>query len=118
MELFEGRKGTLDCVCYSMNYKKFVIFLAAFFALSLLLPPSMAKAAEKSFVEATTVYEAQKGKTVNISLYIHGSEKIAGGSLNLLYDKTELTVQKVELGESVIGLYFISEHRSRWKGIA
>lgn len=101
MELFEGRKGTLDGVCYNMSYKKFVIFLAAFFALSLWLLPSMAKATEKSFVEATTVYEAQKGKTVNISVYIHGSEKIAGGSLNLLYDQTELTVQKVELGDQL-----------------
>lgn len=63
----------------------------------------MVRAADKSFVGASTVYEAQRGKTVNISIYIHGSEKSAGGSLDLLYDKTKLTVQKVELGDKLSG---------------
>ena len=86
-----------------MNHKKFTILLAVIFAFSILLPTSAAQAAGKSFVGASTVYEAQRGKTVNISLYIHGSEKSAGGSLDLLYDKSELTVQKVELGDELSG---------------
>lgn len=79
------------------------MFLVAFFALSYLLPTSMAKAATKSFVGASTIYEAQRGKTVNITLYIHGAEKIAGGSVDLVYDKTELSVSKVEIGDQLSG---------------
>ena len=59
----------------------------------------MVKAADQSFVSVSTVYESQKYKTVNISLYIHGTEEIAGGSLDLFYDKTALTVKNVTMGD-------------------
>ena len=61
----------------------------------------MVKAADQSFVSVSTVYESQRYKTVNISLYIHGTEEIAGGSLDLFYDKTALTVKNVTLGDSL-----------------
>ena len=61
----------------------------------------MVKAADQSFVSVSTVYESQRYKTVEISLYIDGTEEIAGGSLNLFYDKTALTVKNVTLGDSL-----------------
>ncbi|OKL37641.1 cohesin domain-containing protein [Domibacillus mangrovi] len=92
-----------------MNFVKYRKLLLLFFAFVFLLPNPIVKAEGKSFVGATTIYEGQKGKTLKISLYIHGSEKIAGGSLDLLYDKTALTVQKTEAGDQLTG-YLSSVH--------
>lgn len=73
---------------------KIILYLSLFCAFALLLPTTFVKAEEKSFVGASTVYEDKKGKTVNISLYIYGSEKITAGSVTLLYDQKALTVNK------------------------
>lgn len=98
----KGGRARLNVPITAMNTKKKMIFLSLFFAFTLLLPTSsIAKAEDTSFVGAATVYEGQRGRTVKVNLYIHGSEKIAGGSLNLLYDKSALTIQKVELGDSL-----------------
>lgn len=84
-----------------MNTKKYGRFLFVLIAFALLLPTPFVKAEGKSIVGATTVYESQRGKIVKANLYIHGNEKIAGGSLDLLYDKTALTVQKAEIGDQL-----------------
>ncbi len=68
-------------------------------AFSLVLPTTIAKAETKSVVGVSTVYEEKRGKEVNISVYINGSEEVAGGSLTLFYDKTALTVED----EPIIG---------------
>ena len=84
-----------------MKYTKIIPFLTIILAFALLLPTAIVKAEEKSFVGVSSVYEGQIYKTVNISLYIHGTEKIAGGSLDLIYDQTALTVKTVALGDQL-----------------
>ena len=88
-----------------MKNSKFVIYLSLFCLFLVLLPTTFVKAEDKSFIGASTVYEEKKGKTVTINLYIHGSEKIAGGSLTLLYDQKALIINKskskVVLGRSI-----------------
>lgn len=87
-----------------MHLTKYAPFLIVIFAIGLLLPPEQfakADVSEKSFVGVESVYENQKGKMVNINLYIHGTDKIAGGSLELAYDQTALSVQKAVIGDQL-----------------
>lgn len=103
----------MNDTCDSMNTIKSTIFFTLFLAFTLLLPTSIVNAEEeKSIVSVETVYEGNQNKIVEISLYIHGSEQIAGGSLELLYDKTKLTVQKVENGDQLMG-YLASANKDQ-----
>lgn len=127
--IFERGKGTSYCVCHIMKYKIYTPLAILLLAFVLLLPQSqLAKAdgtknpsaststsagastgydTEKPYVGVETVYESQQGRTVNFKLYIHGNKKIAGGSLDLLYDQTALSVQKAEVGDQLSN-YMIS----------
>lgn len=85
---------------FHTKYAPIIIFI---FVLALLVPSPFAKADGKSLVGVENVYENQKGKTVTFNLYIHGNENIAGGSLDLLYDQTALSVQTAKIGDQLSG---------------
>ena len=72
----------------------------------------MVKAGDQSFVSVSTVYESSRTKDVTISLYIHGTEEIAGGSLDLFYDKALLNVKDVTTGD-VIADYMTSVNKDQ-----
>lgn len=85
---------------------KLTKFLFAFSAFALMLPNQPAKAAEtseKSVISASTVYEERKGRTVTLDIYISGKDKIAGGSLEIDYNESALTVSKVDAGDQLQG---------------
>lgn len=75
--------------------------LVLFLCFVLLLPTVVAHAEETTVIGTSATYEAQGGKTVEIGVYINSKEKIASGSLELLYDKSLLSVKDVKLGESL-----------------
>lgn len=84
-----------------MKYTRYIPLFIFLFACSFLLPSTMVKAADQSFVSVSTVYESSRTKDVTISLYIHGTEEIAGGSLDLFYDKALLNVKDVTMGDAL-----------------
>jgi len=58
----------------------------------LFIPTTIASAVSKPVVGASTVYTEKTG-TVNLSVFIDSDERIAGGSFELVYDPTQLTVR-------------------------
>ena len=58
----------------------------------LLLPATLAHAISKPVVGVSTVYMDKAG-TVNLSVFIDSDERIAGGSFDLVFDPTMLTVK-------------------------
>ncbi|WP_157843135.1 Ig-like domain-containing protein [Bacillus sp. FJAT-42315] len=76
-------------------------FLALLLCFSFLLPTISVRAEEKAVVGVSTVYEERRGVNVDIGIYIHSKEKLAGGSLDLVYDKDLLTVSKAVVGDQM-----------------
>ncbi|MEK4711869.1 cohesin domain-containing protein [Sporosarcina sp. FSL K6-5500] len=79
------------------NLKVFVL-LSLFM---LLLPATLAHAVSKPVVGVSTVY-MEKAGAVNLSVFIDSDERIAGGSFDVVYDPTLLTVKDKAVKEGTV----------------
>lgn len=79
--------------------------------LLLWLPSTTIQAKEKPVLGVTTVYE-NRATTVDLAVYLQSDEKIAGGSFDVRYDSTQLTVNdsSVVVGEALSGFILNSKN--------
>lgn len=82
--------------------KKLIQIVVLVIVVSLLMPTQASHAVGKTVLGVSTVYTESTG-SVNFSVFIRSDEPIAGGSFELVYDSTMLSVSKsnVKLGDAL-----------------
>lgn len=90
---------------------KIIKVLVVFSLLLFWLPSTASQAKEKPILGVSTVYE-KSIKTVDLAVYVQSDEKIAGGSFDITYDSSLLTVydSSVAVGDALSGFMMNSKN--------
>lgn len=79
-----------------MNVMKNMKVLILLSLVVLLLPSTFVQAKEKTLLGISTVYEERR-TNIEVGVFIHTDEEIAGGSFDIVYDQNKMSVRKVDM---------------------